>query len=433
MRKYLLSGCLILLLLFQTGCSGKIHVTPGDASFHTKGVSIVDKGNYFNVEIDYTSGLTHKQIGEAYAKGILKVVPDYEALVDSYIGENLRSYEYKYAMYRVGDLKPQINKEYEDEIEGIASALSGGSQAKYKDNKISEEEFFLFNLFTDAVRGTQCSYVSVYGDRSNSHKTMVARNLDWYGGSKNQLPRIQAFITYKYNDKKIYSIGYLGYIGILTGFNDHKVFAGILDSGTNAPYSSEGRRSYPLDLRYALENTKTMKEAAKFMKDPAKLYCFNHNIGFSDPDSSIILENNFSGNGTNGSKVRRAIRTENSKLNSNVSWGIKNAIASVNSFILYGNTDNHSSNRYNTRRWKSIKQQLQEKGSTVSFKEMEEIACFDNGSPGTFSETGDIYNKMTLQSVVFQPDNMKLKVYFRQKNIRKNPSNPVYESIKVSK
>lgn len=432
MRKYLLAGCLILLLLFQAGCGEEIPVIAGDASFQAEGVSIVNEGNYYNVKIDFTCGLTHKQLGEAYAKGILKVVPNYESLVDSYIGENLTSYENKYAMYRVEDIKPQVNKEYAEEIEGMASVFSGGSQNKFKDNKISKDEFFLFNLFTDAVRGTQCSYISVYGDRSDDHRNMVARNLDWYGGSVNQLPKIQAFITYKYTDKKVYSIGYLGYMGILTGFNDHKVFAGILDSGTNAPYSSEGRRSYPLDLRFALENTKNMKEAAEFMQDPTKLYSFNHNIGFSDPDTSIILENNFSGNGTNGHKVKRAIRTEDSKLNNSVSWEIKDSIASVNSFILYGNHDNHSSNKYNTKRWNNIKKQLQNKGATVSFEELKEVACYADGSPGTFSESGDVYNKMTLQMVIFQPDTLKLEVFFRPKNIRKNPGNPVFEKITVS-
>ena len=432
MRKYLLSCCLILLLLLQTGCGGDIPAIAGDASFQDKGVSIVNEGNYFSVEIDFTCGLTRKQLGEAYAKGILKMVPNYESLVDSYIGEILMNYENKYAMYRVEDIKPQINKEYVEEIEGMASTFSGGSHNEFKDNKISKDEIFLFNLFTDVVRGTQCAYISVYGDRSENNKNIVARHLDWYGGSENQLPKIQAFITYKYTDKKVYSIGYLGYLGILTGFSDNKVFAGILDSATNAPYSSEGMRSYPLDLRFALENTKTIEEAAEFMQDPTKLYSYNHNIGFSDPDTSIILENNFSGNGADEQKVKRAIRTENSKLNNNVSWGINNSIAAVNSFVLYGNYDNHSRNKFNTKRWKNIKEQLQDKGPTVTFEELKQIACYNKGTPGTFSESGDIYNRMTLQMVIFQPETLQLEVFFRPKNIRKNPTNPVFEKITIN-
>lgn len=431
MRKYILSCSLILLLLFQTGCGEDIPAIAGDSSFQAEGVSIINKGNYFNVELDFTCGLTHKQLGSAYAKGILRMVPNYEALVDSYIGEILMNYENKYAMYRVEDIKPQINMEYAEEIEGLASAFSGESHNEFKDNKISKDEFFLFNLFTDVVRGTQCSYISVYGDRSDNHKNMVSRHLDWYGGSKNQLPKIQAFITYKYTDKKVYSIGYLGYMGILTGFNDKKVFAGILDSATNVPYSSEGRRSYPLDLRFALENTKNINEAAEFMQDSTKLYSYNHNIGFSDPETSIILENNFSGNGADEQKVKRAIRTENSKLNNNVSWGIKNSIAAVNSFVLYGNYDNHSSNKFNTKRWKNIKEQLQKKGPIISFEELKQIACYNKGTPGTFSESGDIYNRMTLQMVIFQPDTLKLEVFFRPKDIRKNPTKPVFEKIAV--
>ncbi|MCX7748497.1 MAG: C45 family autoproteolytic acyltransferase/hydrolase [Clostridia bacterium] len=431
MVKRLLSLYLVFIMLFFAGCSNEVQVSTGKSSYQVNGVSITDKGNYLDVVLDYSTGLTHRQMGEAFAKGILETVPDYEALVDSYIAESLMKNEYPYAFNRVEDIKPQINKEYSEEIEGMASVFSGGNNNVWKDNKISRDEFFLFNLFTDSVRGTQCSFISVFGSRSENHKAITARNLDWYGGSQNQLPRIQAVITIKYKDKKICSVGYLGYMGVLTGFNNSKVFAGILDAGTNAPYSSEGRRSYTMDLRYALEKYEKMDDVAEYMRDPSKLYAYNHVIGFSDPDKSFVLENNFSGGGIDSQRVKRAFRNADSKLNKGISWGVSDAVASVNSFVLYGNNDNHKPNKFNTKRWENIKKQLMDMGPTVSAEEMKRVASFNHGSPGVFSESGDIYNKMTLQMVVFQPDSLSLEVFFRPRGFRKNPDNPVFEKVTV--
>ena len=435
MIKRLIATGLLVLLILQTGCTSEVPVATSESSnYKADGVTITDKGNYYNVVLDFTSGLSHRQIGESFAKGILELVPDYEEIVDSYIAENLIKSEYKYAFYRMDDIKSQIDPEFAEEIDGMASVFSGGDNDIRSDNKISKKEFYLFNLFTDAIRGSQCCYVSVYGVRSETQKTITGRNLDWYGGKMNQLPRIQAVITFVYHDKKVCSIGYMGFMGILTGFNDKKVFAGILDAGTNAAYSSEGRRSYVLDLRHALEYTNTMNDAAEYMRDPQKLYAYNHVIGFSDPDSSLILENNFSGIGTEDNRVKRAIRKSDSKLNQDITWGISDAVASVNSFILYGNNDNHTTNKYNTKRWDNIKTQLQSSGSVVSADKIKQTISYYHGrSPGVFSESGDIYNKMTIQMIVFQPDNLSLQVFFRPKNNRVNPANPVFEHIEVFK
>lgn len=431
MVKRILLLKLVLWSLLLAGCHREIPVIAGKDSYQTEGVSIINYGNYFQVELDYRTGLSQREMGEALAKGILEMVPDYESLVDSYIAENIPKYEYKYYFFRLEDIKTQLHPEYLEEIMGAASVFSGENQNIWRDQRISRDEFLLFNLFTDVARGTQCSYISVYDSRSATGKTITARSLEWYGGSKNQLPRIQAVITIIYPDRKLCSIGYLGYMGILTGFNDRKIFAGILDAGTNGPYTSEGRRSYTLDLRYALENFQTMDEAVDYMMDIGNLYAFNHVIGFSDPNTSVILENNFSGSGSDNQKVKRAVRNCESKLNKDITWGISDAVAAVNSFILYGNHDNHTPNKYNTKRWKNIKTQLLSKGPKVTVSQLKEVISYHQGSPGVFSESGDIYNKMTLQIVIFEPDSFSLEIFFRPKHNRKNPIHPVFETVQV--
>jgi len=167
------------------------------------------------------------------------------------------------------------------------------------------------------------------------------------------------------------------------------------------------------------------------MRSQERQYAVNHLICFADPERSIVLENNFSGHGSDGQRVQRAIRTDSSKLNKDVTWGISNAIGAVNSFILYGNTDTHTPNDFNTLRWDNMKQQLLSKGSCVTFNQLKEVTSYNHGSPGTFNESGDLYNKLTLQMIVFEPESNHLEIYYRPGNKIDNPIKPVFESISV--
>lgn len=431
MKRILAGLLLVLLLILETGCSGEITFVAGKSSYSSDGVTITDKGNYYDVTIDYSKGLSRRQIGEEFARGILEVVPDYEALIDSYIADNISKSEYSEAFWRVEDIKSQLEKDYRDEIDGMASVFSGGSNNVWRDNKISRDEIYLFNLFLDVIRNTQCSFVSVFGSRSATNKTITGRNLDWYGGDTNQLPRIQAVITMKNPKGSICSIGYMGFMGIITGFNDRKVFAAVQESQTGAAYSSTGKRSYALDLRYALENTNTLDEAAAFMQDTDKHYAVNHLIVFSDENESKILENNISGYGTTGERVKRALRRSDSRLNDGVTWGVSNAVACVNSFMLYGNHDNHTMNEYNTRRWKFIKEQFEDRSKTMTSVDIKQIMTYCNGSPNTFFDTKYLYTKATLCIVIFQPDTFSLEVYFFPRNSMKVPDKPTFEKIQV--
>ena len=335
MRKKFVSIFVIIGLLFQVGCSKDIPTVGGTGGFQGNGVTITDKGTYYDVELDYTTGLTHRQIGEELATAILEVVPNFEYLIDSYIAENLTKYEYPYSLFRVEDIKTQIDTNYQEELEGMASVFSGGDSNVWNDGKISSDEVFLFNLFPDVVRNSQCSYVSVFGSRSSTGKNITARNLDWYSGSENQLPLLHSVTTYKYEDEKLCSVGFLGFMGIITGISESKVFAGIMDSQTGQPYDSAGKRSYVFDLRYALENSGTIDAASDYLLDPRKHYAVNYIVVFSDPDTGVVLENNISGVGIGNQRIRRALREADSVLNEGISWYISDSLACVNSFLLY--------------------------------------------------------------------------------------------------
>ena len=431
MSRKILVLYLAITLAFMTACSGMINVVYGYDEYIATGVRITNKGNYFDVVLDYTTGISPWKMGSNYARAILEMVPDYEELVDSYISQTITQYNYPYIAFRVEDIWPQVPENYRMEIEGMAEQFSGGDNDLRGDNKISKNEFMLFNLFPDVYRWTQCSFVSVFGDYSDTGKNITARNLDWYGGDSNQLPQMQAVITIKYPDRQICMIGYMGYFGVLTAFNDDKVYAAILDSSSGEPYDSTGRRSYPLDLRYALENNSTIEGVAEFMMSFERNYTFNHLVSLADPDKSVVLENNFSGLGADMSRVKRAIRYSDSQLNKNIEWGIDNSIAAVNSFVLLGNADNHTTESFNVGRWKTIRDQLQKKGETVTVEELKEVITYKEGKLKPLSETSFPYNRLTIQSIVFEPDTFGLQVYFRPKDSIANPDIPIFESIKA--
>jgi hypothetical protein len=80
-----------------------------------------------------------------------------------------------------------------------------------------------------------------------------------------------------------------------------------------------------------------------------------------------------------------------------------------------------------------MKKELLSKGTAVSARELKEIISYKRGKPDALSEASDLYNKMTLYMVLFQPDSLSLEVYFRPKSIRESPDNPVFEKIEVFK
>lgn len=431
MQKKIIAGILIALQIFLVGCANE-NITPvvtGVHSYTKNGVTVTNEGNYYNVVIDYTTGISPRQMGEDYAEAILKVVPNYEELIDSYLSETHNKSEYRLNMYHVEGLKNQIDDEYNDEIKGMASVFCKDTEDVRYDKELSENELYMLNLLADLGSGTQCSYVSVYGSRSSTGHTLTGRNLDWFAGQDNQIIKVQSVTTILYPDRKICSIGYLGYMGMLTGYNDKKDYVAILLSATGDTLNAQGKRSFAFDLRKALETCNSINDIANFMTDSKRFYTVNHNIALADPDTSFVVENSIGNYGTHDQKVKRAVRTSDSKLNDNVTWGISDAVGCVNSFLLYGNYDNHTHQDANTKRWKSMKKQLTAAGSSVTPEELKNVITYDGGSPGCMTESGDLYNRETAQTILFQPDTLECEVFFRPMTSEKNPDTPVFVKI----
>jgi len=417
---------LIIALLLTVSLAGCGKAAGPDLS--SKNVTIKNRGTYFEVTLDFSRGASHLEMGKELGLKIVETVPEYEASLDSYLSEISKDTDtYNLFIKRVNDIRPQLDKEYRDEIEGMASSFSGQGKNIRGDGKLSEDEVYLMNLCPDIARFTQCSALGVYGERSESGHDISMRILDWFAGSQNQLSRYHAVCRFQNSEKSIATIGYLGYMGCISGFNDDKVFGAILDSPTMETYSSKQKESYSFDLRHALENSRTIAAAAGYLKSQDRNYTYGHLIFFSDPNISKVLENNISGKADG----IRALRTDKSRLNTSIEWNISDSVGCVNSFLLKGNMDNHSVSLSNTARFDSMKKELQGKGDRISQEEMKELASYYTGDSPGLQEDGDLYNIKTQQIIVFEPGKADYRVFFRPAR-EEIPVKPVFQKIPAS-
>lgn len=403
-------------------------------------VSIIDKGSHYEVDIRFDDTTSRFAIGAEYGAKIKMAVPDFEQLVDSYLGEGtFNGFIYRILIHRARRMRMQLPEEYKEEIDGIASQMSGGTTNKRGDGKLSVDELYLLNLLGDVCRLSSCCAVTVNGDRSATHHPLIGRNLDWPDGKDNQMTKLHAIITMHYPDVDIVSVSCLGFQAVCTGVNSAGVFAGVLDSPTGARFQLKRRSSYLFDLRAALEHEKSLEGVARFMTDPARTYTFNHLIALADKEQAGILENNFSGKGQD---MHRALRFPGSALNPQVEWDVPDSLGAVNWFALKGNQNNvidpldrrglkkgQSVPDKNTARWNALRQQLKLLGTNVSLDGLKQVVGYSRNGGSMYK--GDLYNYFTMQTVVFDPLSLTMEVAFRPRNGRR-PPRPIFERIQLS-
>jgi hypothetical protein len=117
------------------------------------------------------------------------------------------------------------------------------------------------------------------------------------------------------------------------------VFAAILDVGSSGEaYSSNGRRCYTYDLRYALEEYKTAKEVGDFMIANSAKYTWSHNLIITDADHSYCAEDAVLQLQESG-KGHSVLRDEKTPLLKNLKWENPDSLCVVNSFTTEGNQD----------------------------------------------------------------------------------------------
>ena len=423
---------LMVLVLCLGGLSPARGHEPAGATVSEGAVTIEPRPQYFFVTLDFTKGRSHRQVGKDYGRAILRVYPDFEGDVGAYLfqaatvlllwGNTLTE--------RVADIRPSLDPEYRDEIDGLASSLKGSATFSGADLA------YVYNLLPDVLRATQCSGFGVWGSQSALGTNIAYRTLDWYGLLTQPFPRVQAVTRLVYPDGSLYLVGGLGHLGVISAINPRtRIMAAILDASVeDEAYRSAGRRSYPFDLRHALERAGGLEEIAAYLAAPARDYAIGHLIMLADPRRTSVLENNTARAGT---APRRALRTDTSELNPGVPWGRTEMLGIVNAFMLKGQRDNFATGlgaRVNQRRWALMRDRIASHTGPLSIQDVKGIMTAYWGSePGTLYSplsSGDLYNSDTQQMLLYVPASNHLEVFFRPKD-GAIPNMPEFIEVKL--
>lgn len=349
-------------------------------------------------------GKNGTEIGIALGESVKAAFPNIEQKMDAYLTQFIGQIAYRtgdssqdifdfYAVPRINAIKPNIEQRYRDEVSALGSQLGLSYTDILGDGDLSSNELWALQLVADIARLTNCSGFGVFGDYSSSGSPIVGRNLDWYTTAN--LRTLQAITVYVYGNRAFINIGIAGFVGVLTGFNSNGLFAGILDSPMGGIYPDPpyNKRSYVFDLRNALENQTKISEASNVLYN--KQYAFSHNILFADTTDVQVLEHP---QGVNGQ-----LRTAESQLNFDLSWGKSKQIAVVNFFSLPGYSNERYS--YNTQRWYRFRELANFSISNKAIMNDIESIMLDTGN------SFPIFNSDTVQSVVFTPADRKLYMY----------------------
>lgn len=395
----------------MTGCNGPAKTSSEVPVMREE--TVVTKLVPINKKTDFSYGNekaekgSHYDVAHAYGEAIRKIFPDFVKIMEPYIYENIYAAfpeltdDFSPVISRMSEIKGQLNEVYVEEIEGLTDALAKEGMPFAMDGVLSKEELCVAQFVPDILRGTQCSGVAAYGEKSETGQTVTLRILEWLMGNENQMAKAHAVVHFKNGEESFTSYGVLSLLEVISATNTSGVFAGILDAGTEGIYSCEGKKSYTFELRYAIEHYKTAEEIARHMNTQTKNFTYSHNIFVTDPKGAYVAEDCVDGEGVAG--LRRA----DSKLMKGLEWHHKNAIAVVNGYVLEGNKDKMTDSDHNMIRWKKFNERLSEY-EKVSISDLEDIVTRED--PNAYG--AHLYSDYTYQMIAIDSEKGTVDIAF---------------------
>lgn len=300
---------------------------------------------FYKVEFDSTA-VSHREAGRQYAQALVEILPQFESHMDGFLKQTLEEAHMTFdqALQYADALKDNIPTEYMDEIEGMGSVFSYHSD-EVGNGRLSPNKIFVLSIFEDVTDYSGCSASAVFGKASATGMTIVGRNNDW--NPDEEMDNWNALFIFHNGDRSSAGNGMLGELFPNNVFNRYHVFAAALDSSFGKPlsFSQQGLRSPTADLRYAIENSRTLADAENFIINSK--YAMGTVILMADQDTAHVLEYDIS----RPEGQRGRIRTDTSTLIDGVTWDLPGAIASVSSYLLPGSLANHIGDPHNTLRF----------------------------------------------------------------------------------
>ncbi len=387
------------------------------------GLCIIEKKeDYFEVTLDYEKG-DYKAVGSAYGETIPRAFPDYANVMEPYIYENIKlafpnlDEDYQPVQDRINLLKASLREEYQQEMEGFATAVSGGERGFSENGKLSYEEALLTQMIPDALRGTNCNAMSLWGDKTVTGSKISTRILEWNLGSDRQMSSGHCVLHMKNGGKSITTISILGMLDIITAVNNDGVFAGILDVGSGNSYIYDGKTCYTYDLRYALETYDNARDAGNYMVENSSNYTWSHNIILTDKKNSYCVENC-----VDSSCGTALLRDCNTPLHEGLSTQNEGSLWAINSFLSKENEDNITNVPNNMIRYEKFNRWIKETDK-FSLSDVKRILT----SEDIEREMNNIYSSHLVHLIIVDYETETVHALFTGKDGTKN--NPEFIDI----
>ena len=298
---------------------------------------------YYDVTLDEEKA-TPYQAGLAYGRAIKEVYPSYCTDLEPYIHENIRyafpnvKDDFSPVTKRLDSLFNSINGDYQQEIKGLADGLGLKNLGIKKDGILSRQELLTGQMLPDALRQTACSGLSLWGEKTITGDMLAVRCIEWQLGSDNTMCKIHSVLHLKNGEKSIASIGFLGFLEVVSGINNDGVFGAILDVDTGQEYDFEGKTCYTYSLRKALEEYNTAKDVGEYMVSNSDRFTYSHNIMVTDGNESYCAEDAVLKIKEKG-KGYSVLRDNKTSMMKDVKWESPDSFCIINSFVTENNYD----------------------------------------------------------------------------------------------
>lgn len=392
----------------------------------------------YRVDFDLTT-VTHREAGRQYAAAIRGNFPKFEALTDRFLKETIddvnkgiadpaRRMSFAKALAAANALRKNIPREYLDEIDGMGLVFSWPVD-KLGDGHLSANENFVSLIFEDVTQAAACSAAAVFGRGSATGKSIVGRNNDW--PPNKEMDSWNAMFVFHNGDRSSAGNGMIGELFPNNVFNRHHLFGGSLDSWPSSEPSipRHGARSPTIDLRWVIENSRTLAGAEKALA--RREYGTGSLILLADADTAHVLEYDTS----RPAGQRGKLRSSTTKLRDGITWDMPEAIASVNSFLLPGAFPNHVGDSHNQLRLENFRKLLRQdlSGGPVNLDQMKAIMGHTSRD-GCSATSGAIFrlglknDSATFQSLVMRMDTFETWMAYSAYGA-KWPYRPVYHKI----
>ena len=379
--------------------------------------------HYYDVTLDYENH-SPEEVGTAFAEEALEAYPEFHEVMEPYIYENIYwgfpalVDDFEPVWERVSYLAKTVEEDerlsdYWKELDAYAETISGGVHGYAEDGHISYEEAVTFSFIPEALRGTACSALSLWGEKTETGDRVTVRLLDWNLGTDGQMCEAHSIVHAKKGDRSYTGISFLGFESIVSAINDDGVFAAILDVGTvRENYVYEDRKCYTYDLRYALEEFDTAKEVGDFMVGNSDDYTWSHNLIISDKNSSYCAEDAVRQLQAKGLGYS-ILRDNETPLLKGLTWDNPDSLCVVNSFVSEGNQDFLFQDS-NAVRWNKYNEWVssEDKFTVGELKTVLTMEKVNQGEKKGEAEVVNVRNTGTAQMIIVDYHTEKVQVAF---------------------